>query len=423
MLSKRWKMLRFESLVPGQPENPMVEKEIGPEGGVVELENVARLEIPLGALDQPTLIKIFQVLEVESTQERLSLALHSNIGSVRPGFDFITPVVRLEPFGLKLNVAALLYLPTDEDRIGINNPALIKHLASLTAKNGEWVYEPYLDFLDPSELPHQAMIQDPIKVRQLVYISKQFSCLLRPDERAGVSYSEVKIHPTGQVQVKPSCKQKHRRVLQNLESEATAPSHVNVVPAPKKHNNQVSPIQNRGRKMLKFVSQVPGQPECPMVEKEISPEGGIVELENVARLEIPPAALDQPTLIKIFQVLQVESNQELDESRALHSSSGKGQPGFDFITPIVRLEPFGLKLKAAALLYLPTDAVRVGNNDPKFIRAVASWTAQNGTWSIRPYLEYLGASDVPSPLSSQAPIKVCNLVYVAKQISVLLRPN
>lgn len=176
----------------------MVEKEIGPEGGVVELENVARLEIPPGALDEPTRIKIFQVLEVESTEKRdASLAFHG--GGVLPGFDFITPVVRLEPFGLKLNVAATLYLPTDEDRIGINNPIFIKHSASLTAKNedwgSEWELNPFLELLGTPEEPHEATIQDPIKVRQFVYIAKHFPSMYGPNQRAGFSQSSVDTVP------------------------------------------------------------------------------------------------------------------------------------------------------------------------------------------------------------------------------------
>lgn len=188
-------MLTFPSLVPGQPDNPMVEKEIGPEGGVVELENVARLEIPAGALNQPTLIKIYQILQVESTQKWFGKSMHVPEGEWLPGYDFITPVVRLEPFLLELNVAATLYLPTDAARVGINDPRLIYSRASDTARPSSWVFSPYLEPFKKPGAPFVAKIDNPIMVKKLAYVVKWFPSHIRPQQGAAVSYGRVEFYP------------------------------------------------------------------------------------------------------------------------------------------------------------------------------------------------------------------------------------
>ena len=151
--------LTFRSLVPGQPDNPHVAKEIGPEGGMVELENVARLEIPAGALDKPTLIKIYQMLRVQSNKERPAISSLDPFGRIEPGEDFITPVVRLEPFGMTLNVAAKLYLPTDAARVGINDLRYIQYRGSLSAANQEWYFDAFLEPLGTPEAPVEKDIQ------------------------------------------------------------------------------------------------------------------------------------------------------------------------------------------------------------------------------------------------------------------------
>ena len=176
--------LVFQSLVPGQPEDPKVAKEIGPSGGVIELENVARLEIPAGALERPTFIEIHQVLEVESTLERCSdreISVHP-LNIALPGDDFITPVIRLEPFGLELKIPAKLYLKTDAARVGKNDPKIIKYVGSKTAKNGDWKFRPYVNPATIATEPR--IIQAPLFINVLVYYAKQFPVWIKSDMEA-----------------------------------------------------------------------------------------------------------------------------------------------------------------------------------------------------------------------------------------------
>lgn len=204
-------ILTFNSLVPDQPLNPMIEKEIGPEGGRVELANVAILDIPAGALKTNTRVKILQVLQVESTKRRNpALSFDVPEGEFLPGNDFITPIIRLEPFGLKLNKPALLYLSTDEKRVGNNDPQLIEKTASETAKNGDWYYSPYIEPLGSPDAPVPVTIQSPIKIRYFVYLSKQFPTNFGPDQGGKQS--------TSRLDLKTDYKKKSKELLERKHS-------------------------------------------------------------------------------------------------------------------------------------------------------------------------------------------------------------
>lgn len=192
------KIITFSSLVPNQLFEPTATKIIDASGGTVELQNVARLEIPPGALVHPTQIKIIQVLHVEATNQRYSTIWVTDTpkGTLLPGDDFITPVVRLEPFGLKLKTPAKLYLPTDAARVGNNDPAIIKKRGSLSARNNDWFFDPFLESLGTPKNPVQPSIQSPIKIKYLVYVAKLFPSDIHSQQGAKVYYQHVDTSPT-----------------------------------------------------------------------------------------------------------------------------------------------------------------------------------------------------------------------------------
>lgn len=181
----RW----YRAQTGAQLDYPVGLKEIGPAGGMVELPGVAKLEIPAGAIETPTVVKITQMLQVEANNKKCQNLSDVSPGTCLPGYDFITPVVKLEPFGLKLNSPARLLLPTDAVRVGNNSPYMIEHTASETAKSEEWYFSPYLTSLGNSE--SQASIQDEIGVKQFVYVAKQFPSDVTPDQGATVEFFEV----------------------------------------------------------------------------------------------------------------------------------------------------------------------------------------------------------------------------------------
>ncbi|MEK7432575.1 MAG: hypothetical protein AABZ74_05535 [Cyanobacteriota bacterium] len=90
---------------------------IGVKGGIVSLTGVGKIEIPEGALDKDTFISMTQEKEAP---EMLGYVTKERID------DYISPVVKIEPMGLKLNKQAVIYLETDTKRLGKNQAALIE---------------------------------------------------------------------------------------------------------------------------------------------------------------------------------------------------------------------------------------------------------------------------------------------------------
>lgn len=86
-------------------ELPPGVREIGPEGGTVELPGVGKLEIPAGALSSPTTVRLIQELVVPDIQE------DCRYGRVcRSGYNYISSMIRIEPINLELQVPAELSL-------------------------------------------------------------------------------------------------------------------------------------------------------------------------------------------------------------------------------------------------------------------------------------------------------------------------
>jgi hypothetical protein len=109
---------------------------------------------------------------------------------------------------------------------------------------------------------------------------------------------------------------------------------------------------------------------------EIGPEGGVVELPGVGKLEIPPGAVDRRRVIRMLQELHAP------EILYLAPCTNRYVRQKDFISPIIRLEPFHLHLLKPAVLYLKTDLNRLGNNAPGYISWYTTNTLLEDKWGI-----------------------------------------
>lgn len=152
---------------------------IGPAGGVVELPGVGKLEIPVGAIATPTVVRMTQMFNAISMP-----------GSERTmGYDYISPVVKIEPFQLQLTKSAKLYLPTDMQRIGRNKPSLMEHVCGYIVDDnslGGWGHDcladderTYRDFADFAENFNQ---DTPLLIKIFAYYTKRFPAEYKPGE-------------------------------------------------------------------------------------------------------------------------------------------------------------------------------------------------------------------------------------------------
>jgi hypothetical protein len=148
--------------------------EIGPAGGTVELPGVAKLEIPAGALGRREIIRLSQEITVADR------SIFPKIDPSRPlqfqwfeRLDYMSPVVKIEPLGLKLNQAASLILPgKDEEALSkiYQNIFFILETQDINADNFD-------DFLSNMSMLSQMYnrpitIRDPIIVKEFGYIAK-----------------------------------------------------------------------------------------------------------------------------------------------------------------------------------------------------------------------------------------------------------
>lgn len=104
---------------------------IGVKGGVVELTGVGKLELPEGALDKDTFISMKQ--ELQAYQYIIYSGEHPTV------YDYISPVIKIEPFGLKLNKTAKIYAETDIKRLGNNHPYVLKDSGSFSIDKKKWI--------------------------------------------------------------------------------------------------------------------------------------------------------------------------------------------------------------------------------------------------------------------------------------------
>jgi len=87
-------------------------KKIGAAGGLVDLPGVGSLNIPQGAISQPTTIVMKQVLQANELES----------------FAYVSPMVKLYPEGLIFAKPALIRLNIDSNKVKSNYPAMISYL-------------------------------------------------------------------------------------------------------------------------------------------------------------------------------------------------------------------------------------------------------------------------------------------------------
>ncbi|MFN8577618.1 MAG: hypothetical protein U0354_12245 [Candidatus Sericytochromatia bacterium] len=173
--------------------------------------------------------------------------------------------------------------------------------------------------------------------------------------------------------------------------------------------NHVLKFTNNGIKQLLFRWYNTNTVDYPIGVNEIGFNGGIVELPNVGRLEIPQGALNQNTIISM--------REELEAYEILYPDSdpfASGERADDFVSPIVKIEPNGLLLNKEGKIYLETYKERVGNNVP----SIVSWKSSNNK------IEWRSLDFEPTgnyTLDSFAPIS--EFIYFSKQIPSFVKPD
>lgn len=163
---------------------PVGTVEITPEkGGVVELQGVGRLEIPAGAVDKPTIVKMVQELNAPEI-------FVSGNGYYSNDRDYLSSVVKLEPFGLKLNKPAKIHLETDKARLGNNSYKVIDWYESKDKVLWQGIMDTLVDnfFDDPNNLKDSFMVT----LNELGYISKQIEKFMKPDS----NYNNIRAYDT-----------------------------------------------------------------------------------------------------------------------------------------------------------------------------------------------------------------------------------
>lgn len=138
--------------------------EIDKSGGTVELAGVSKLEIPEGAITDKTVIVVKQELQ---GKDPLTPFPPSHSEKRESYLDYISPLIRIEPMGLKLNKKATLYFnQVDLKRLGNNNPCVIEF--DFSREQNIWYGFPM-----ESDLPIEKWIPDlPGKINEFGYVAK-----------------------------------------------------------------------------------------------------------------------------------------------------------------------------------------------------------------------------------------------------------
>jgi hypothetical protein len=161
------------------PAFPPGVAQMGPDGGVLELPGVARLEMPPGALNESTIVRMSQLLKAPDR----SIICHPDGDECNSGVDFASAIVQLQPMGLKLTKVAKLDIPTNKVRLGNNHPSMILYSATITLDPDDWVYEPFMGFFEDQLVDDLSLVSDdvPFAVLQFAYFSKFIGTHIKPN--------------------------------------------------------------------------------------------------------------------------------------------------------------------------------------------------------------------------------------------------
>lgn len=171
---KEMKMKWYETKL---VDYPLGMKEIGSEGGVIDIQGVGHLSIPAGAIEKPTLVKVSQELEAEEVVD----LVHKEYGKIE---DFASPIIKIEPLGLELKKPATIYLDTDKERLGNNSPLVISWMFSKDKK-----FWQDIGYIDNDMEVSQYKENTPSIITTFGFLSKQISSEINPNDGL-LSYKE-----------------------------------------------------------------------------------------------------------------------------------------------------------------------------------------------------------------------------------------
>ncbi len=162
-------ILREESKLPLPP--PGI-KEIGPDGGTLELPGVGRVEIPEGALDRKVTVRLSQktvflkVIASVSAFERIPAYTYH---------DYVSAIMKIEPMGQRLKKTALVYLDIDKQRVGANSPGVV-----------DWVvfneYTPLNEIVTSAYAKLPKKHSEPLKITSFSYVTRVIDEMYGPDD-------------------------------------------------------------------------------------------------------------------------------------------------------------------------------------------------------------------------------------------------
>lgn len=139
-------------------------KEIGPEGGTVELPGVAKLDIPPRALDKKILVSLHQERKVAENIYRYD----SLKGFVREK-EFASPIVRIEPLFLKLKKKGHLFIKFHwpyPEYLKLFPPTTLEHYSTKNLHE-EWLYD-YMVIYKNKEFTYD----NPVEITQFLHHAK-----------------------------------------------------------------------------------------------------------------------------------------------------------------------------------------------------------------------------------------------------------
>ncbi|MFN4149320.1 MAG: hypothetical protein ACK4IX_00100 [Candidatus Sericytochromatia bacterium] len=175
-------------------------------------------------------------------------------------------------------------------------------------------------------------------------------------------------------------------------------------------DKHVFKFSNAGIKQLMFRWYNSNTLDYPIGTAEIGVTGGIIELPNVGKLEIPSGALTQNTIISM--------RQELQSYEILNYQFEPIVKDRDYISSVIKLEPINLELLQPAKIFTTTDSSRIGNNSSATVRWYKSINKID--WDS---IEYTNIDAVLIDNDINVPAFINKFEYLSKQIPSFIKPN
>src|SRR5204863_54733 len=97
-------------------------KQIGPEGGLIELPGVGSFRLMPGALTKKMTIAMHQVQSVPPP-----MSPSADLYGFRTKYEYISPVVKIDPIGQALQAYGKVNLKTNLERLGNNTARVLEY--------------------------------------------------------------------------------------------------------------------------------------------------------------------------------------------------------------------------------------------------------------------------------------------------------